>query len=134
MFSQAGLQDVNVTPPTAGTTPGLHITSLATSTVSATYDLSTFTDMFFRYLDITADGGKIYISFDNDSTGEIDQTVAGETIAAGTTEAVPWPIRDGEVRSYRLHNVTHRYLHVKADTGTPYLRICGSSQQGRSGE
>lgn len=132
MSSRTEVQAATVTPPTSGTTVGLHNTAIATETTSRTYDLSTYTNLFDKYIDLKADGGTIYVSFDNDSTGSIDQTVKGTASAAtaladGTTEAVPWPIVDGETLPCILTPTKNRYLHVKAATGTPVLRIRPSS-------
>lgn len=121
-----------VTPPTAGATPGAGITCIATDTTSRTYDLQAYTALFGRFVDFKADGGKVYFLLDNDSTGGLDQTVAGvagvtTAVADGTTEAVPWPLADGETLSCMLSPTAHRYLHVKASSGTPQLRIRPSS-------
>lgn len=125
-------QAMCVTPPTAGATPGAGVTCIGTDTTSRTYDLSAYTGLFGRYVDFKADGGKVYILLDGDSTGNIDETVKGTAGAAtapadGTTEAVPWPIADGETLSCRLSETAHRYLHVKGASGTAYLRIRPSS-------
>lgn len=130
--SRPEVQALTVTPPTAGTTVGLHVSCIATSTTSATYDMQSHTNFFNRYVDFKADGGKIYFSLDNDSTGSIDETVAGTAGAAtapadGTTEAVPWFLADGETTSFIPTPTKHRYLHVKAATGTPKLRFRASS-------
>lgn len=128
-------QDAHVTPPRAGTTPGKHVTCIATSTTSATHDMQAFTELYGRFLDIKADGGKIYVAFDDDSTGSISPATPGGAtgIASGTTEAVGWPIADGETLPVVLDPLVDKYMHVVAATGTPQLRIRGSSPKGGQG-
>lgn len=126
-MTTAERQDADVTPPTVGSTPGLNITSLATTTTSATHDLQAFAEMFGRFLNFTADGGTIYVAFSATDTGPIDENVSDTSVANGTEPRAVWPIRDGEVTAFRLTAASHRYLHVKAASGTPKLRICGSS-------
>jgi hypothetical protein len=114
----------------ASTTPAEGVTALSTSTASATHDLNSYPEFFGRYVDLKADGGKIYVVFDTDSTGSINEATTGATVATATTEATCWPIADGETLSVRLEKTTHRYLHVKAASGTPTLRIRTSSPRG----
>lgn len=130
MTTEAERQAANVTPPMASATPAEGVTALATSTTSATFDLDSYPEFFGRYVDLKADGGKIYVVFDNDSTGSINESTTGASISAATTEATCWPITDGETLSVRLEKTTHRYLHVKAASGTPTLRIRTSSPRG----
>lgn len=130
-------QALCVTPPEPGTTVGAGITCIATDTTSRTYDLAganldSAPGLYGRYVDFRADGGKIYIALDNDSTGAIDETVQGTAGVAtapadGTTEAVPWPLTDGETLSVQMNPTLHRYLHVKGASGTARLRIRPSS-------
>ncbi len=131
MSSVPQQQAMCVTPPTAGATPGDGVTCITTDTTSRTYDLQAFTGLYGRYVDFRADGAKVYILLDGDSTGSIDQTVAGAAASAtapadGTTEAVPWPLTDGETLSCRLSPTAHRYLHVKG-ASAGQLRIRPSS-------
>lgn len=123
MSGEAERQSANVSPPQASATPATGTTALATSTASATIDLNDYPAFFGRYVALQADGGKIYVAFDDDSTGSINETTTGATIAAGTTEAIPWAIPDGTTLNVRLERTTHRYLHTKAATGTPTLRL-----------
>jgi hypothetical protein len=115
-----------VTPPMAGAVVGENITVLATSTASASTDLGPTTNpgLFNRFVDVVADGGKIYVVFDNDSTHAIDETTTG------TTEATCWPLADGVPQSFVLDPTRHRYIHYKAASGTPTLRIRPSSPTG----
>lgn len=131
-MSTAQVQDAYVTPPVASATPGVGVTCLATDTTSRTYDLDAFAGFYGPYVDFVADGGKIYFVLDEDATGAINESVAGAAgaataIADGTTEAVPWPLNDGQVLPCILVKGKHRYLHVKAASGTPKLRIRASS-------
>lgn len=123
MSGESERQAATISPPQASTTPATGNTAIATSTSSATIDLGSYPQFFGRYVALQADGGKIYVTFDDDSTGSIDETVTGATVAAGTTEAVPWAIPDGTTLNVRLERTTHRYLHTKAAAGTPTLRI-----------
>src|SRR5687767_4250294 len=107
----------------ASATPAVGVTAIATSTASASVDLNAYPEFYGRYVDLQADGGKIYIVFDDDSTHSINEATTGTTIATGTTEAIPWAIPDGTTISVRLEKTTHRYLHHKAASGTPTLRI-----------
>ncbi len=133
MSNEAGLQADNVTPPTASSTPGVGVSCFSCSTTADTVDLYAaddrpYTGYFERYLSITADGGDIYVLFDDDSTNGIDQTVAHATSpVSATAETVPWLIKDGSIQSFRLDLDTHRYMHKKAVSGTPKLRIYPSS-------
>lgn len=123
MANEADRQAQNVSPPQASATPATGNTAIATSTSSATVDFNDYPQFFGRYVALQADGGKIYVTFDDDSTGSINETTTGTTLAGGTTEAIPWAIPDGTTLNVRLERTTHRYLHHKAATGTPTLRI-----------
>lgn len=123
MSGEAERQAQNVTPPMASATPATGVTALATSTASATFDLGSYPAFFGRFVALQADGGKIYVVFDDDSTGSINEATTGASIAAGTTEAIPWAIPDGATLNVRLERTTHRYMHVKAASGTPTLRM-----------
>jgi hypothetical protein len=118
-----------VTPPEASATVGKGITVLATSTASASTDLAPATNpgLFNRYVDVVADGGKIYVCFDEDSTHAINEATTG------TTEATCWPLADGVPQSFVLDPTRHRYMHYKAASGTPTLRIRPSSPKHSGG-
>lgn len=113
----------HVTAPEASATVGRGITVIATSTASAQTDLAPATNpgLFNRYVDIVADGGKIYVSFDDDTGHALNEATTG------TTEATCWPLADGVPQSFILDPVKHRYLNHKAASGTPTLRIRPSS-------
>lgn len=135
MSTAAERQDANVSPPTASATPGVGVTCVQVPSASTlVLDLDAYPGFFDRYLDFAADGGKVYVTFDDTSTGNIDTAAYGATLVAGTQKTHPWPIQDGEVRAYRLDKGAHRYLKARASTGTPLLRITPSSQTGRMGE
>jgi DNA-binding beta-propeller fold protein YncE len=123
MSNEADRQAQNVTPPFASATPAEGTTAIATSTSSASIDFNDYPAFFGRYVALQADGGKIYVTFDDDSTHSINEATTGSTLANGTTEAIPWAIPDGTTLNVRLERTTHRYLHHKAASGTPTLRI-----------
>lgn len=131
--SEAAVQAENITPPTASATPGVGVSCFSCSTSADTVDLYQADDKpylgyFDRYISLMADGGDIYILFDDDSTNGIDQTVAHATSpASATAETVPFLLKDGVEKPYRLTLGMHRYLHKKASSGTPKLRITPSS-------
>lgn len=123
MSNEASRHAVNITPPMASATPAVGTTAIATSTASATVDFNSYPAFFGRYVALQADGGKIYVTFDDDATGSINESTTGTTLSGGTTEAIPWAIPDGTTLNVRLERTTHRYMHHKAATGTPTLRI-----------
>lgn len=123
MANEADRQAQNISPPMASATPAVGVTAIATSTASATVDFNDYPAFFGRYVALQADGGKIYVVFDDDATGSINEATTGSTLATGTTEAIPWPIPDGTTLNVRIERTTHRYLHIKAASGTPTLRI-----------
>lgn len=123
MSTEAERQANNVTPPQASATPAVGTTAIATSTSSASIDFNSYPQFYGRWVALQADGGKIYVTFDDDSTHAINEATTGTTLADGTTEAIPWAIPDGTTLNVRLERTTHRYLHHKAASGTPTLRI-----------
>lgn len=126
-------QDIDVTPPFASDTPGEGVTCITADTQSRAYEMDPFGGFYGRYLDFKADGGKLYFTFSNDPSVLIDETLAGTAgdalaITTGTKKQVPWPLENGETRAFRLQKGRHRYLHVKAATGTVKLRFFPSSR------
>lgn len=131
--SESTRQAWNVIPPVASATPGEGVTSLSTSTTASVVDLfdasgNPYKGYFFRYLTIIADGADVYFAFSSANTPSISNTVAGVSVTAGTTTAVPAILKDGVAISVRLDSNSHRYLHLKAASGTPSVRIYPSSQ------
>lgn len=132
--SESTRQAWNVLPPTGSATPGQGVTCLATSTTASTVDLfdangAPYKGFFNRYLTITAEGADVYVLFDNAAGTVISQSVSHATsLTSATTTAVPAILKDGVSISVRLDPNTHRYLHLKAASGTPVVRIYPSSQ------
>lgn len=131
----AGQQAENITPPTAGTTPGEGVTAISTTTAASTVDLYAAADRpyegyFDRYISVMACSSDCYVLFDDDSTNGIDETVAHATlVTSGTAETVPWLLKDGVPQMFRLTKGSHRYMHLKAASGTPIIRIYPSSHK-----
>ncbi len=129
MTTEAERQAANPSPPTQSTTPGQGVTHLATSTVAAAYDLTSYPDFINRRVEILAATGKIWISFGASALPAIDKGAsAGATLAAGTAAANPYPIANGSSLTVRLDRTKQRYLHVQADASTPTLIIRPASQ------
>lgn len=132
--SESTRQAWNVLPPTGSATPGQGVTCLSTTTTASTVDLFDangvpYKGFFNRYVTITADGADVYFLFSNASGTTISQTVShGSSLTSATTTAVPAILKDGVSVSVRLDPNTHRYLHLKASSGTPVVRIYPSSQ------
>ena len=133
--SESTRQAWNVQPPTGSATPGEGVTCLSTSTTASTVDLFNSSGLpnkgyFNRYLTITAEGADIYFLFDMSSSTTIDPTVShGTSVSSATTTVVPALLKDGVSVSVRLDPNTHRYLHLKASSGTPLVRIYPSSEK-----
>lgn len=129
-------QASNVTPPTSSGTPGEGVTAIATTTSASTVDLwggnakpLNNPGYFDRYITIMACGADCYFLFSAASNVTIDNTIDEATVSAGTTVAVPFLLKDGVPQSFRLNEDDHRYLNLKAATGTPIVRITPSSQK-----
>jgi len=132
--SESTRQAFNVTPPTVSATPGEGVTVLTTSTTAAAVDLFDsngvpYSGFFNRYVTIVADGADVYFAFASANTPTIDNAAGGATVAAGTTTGTCSVLKDGVAIAVRLDSNSHRYLHLKASSGTPKVRIYGSSQK-----
>jgi len=128
-------QAENITPPTASATPGEGVTAISTSTTASTVDLYAaddrpYTGYFDRYVTFMSCGADCYILFDNDSTNGINEsTTHASNLTTATTEAIPWLLKDGVPQSFRLNKDDHRYIHLKAASGTPTVRFYPSSHK-----
>lgn len=133
--SIAGQQAENITPPTASTTPGEGVTAISTTTTASTVDLyigedNPYKGYFDRYVTFMSCGADCYILFDNDSTNGISEATAhASSLTSATTEAVPWLLKDGVPQCFRLERGSHRYVHLKAASGTPIVRFYPSSHK-----
>lgn len=132
--SESTRQAWNVTPPTVSATPGEGVTVLTTTTTAAAVDLFDgsgvpYPGLFYRYLTITADGADVYFAFASANTPAIDPTAGNTAVGTGTTTGTCAILKDGVSISVRLDPNSHRYLHLKASSGTPKVRIYGSSQK-----
>lgn len=132
--SEATQQANNRFPPTSSATIGEGITVLACTVTADTFDLwdgagvapAGFDNC---YISIRADGGKVYYSF-SATPVTIDETVSTTTTTvAGTTTVTCMDLPDGAGDDYRINAQQHRYINVKAASGTPYLRLWRSSQK-----
>jgi hypothetical protein len=132
--SEATRQAMNVTPATASATVGTGTSCFTTSTTASVIDLYAAADrpyenLYDCYLKIVADGANVYYAFSSASTPGIDETVGHATSpTSATTTAVPDLLVDGQPEWVRLTKGDHRYLHLKAASGTPKVRIRRSSQ------
>lgn len=129
MSNAADRQYHNDVGPFASTTPGLGVTVLATSTVAANKQLSTYKYFYDKFLTITAGGDAVWISFSSDGTPTIDKSYAGgSTIAAGTKAENAIKLAAGASIRVKLDKRLHKYIHFQADANTPTLTIRPSSQ------
>lgn len=119
---------VNLRPPAQGTTPGLGVTRLASSTTAAKQDISGLPRLYGKRLRIknesVAAGEAIFISFS--LTGATDVSAAataGATFAAGTTADQGFKLNPGESIDVRLDKAKHVFFHWDALAGTPVLCI-----------
>ncbi len=131
MSSTVELEAANIIAPVlngAGRRALNRIAAIATSTSSARTDLSTLISDVGdgHYLTLMADGGDIYIAFNNADAGSIDETATG----AGAT--VPWKLEDSVPQHFRIVENFYWAIH-KAASGAPKLRVylssCGSQQE-----
>lgn len=132
--SESTRQAWNVLPPTGSATPGQGVTCLSTTTTASTVDLFDanglpYKGFFNRYLTITAEGADVYVLFSANSGTSINPTVShASSLTTATSAVVPALLKDGVSVSVRLDPSSHRYLHLKASSGTPVVRIYPSSQ------
>jgi hypothetical protein len=127
-MSQVANQYYNPVPPILSTTPGVGITWLATSVTSTAFDLGSYPDLFGKYLDLYADGGKIWIAFSPATATISKASTPGASIAAGTLGTTCVPIAANGVLTVRLDLSGQRWLIAQADAGTPNLILVPSSQ------
>lgn len=116
-------------PPTQGTTPGLGITRLATSTTAASFALGSYPDLFHKRLTISNEGtDAVWLAFaPNADTTLAKATAAGATIAAGTVAANGFKLAGGASGEVVLNTEDHAYLWLQADANTPTVCIYPSS-------
>lgn len=132
-MTEAGRQAENVWPPFASTTPGTGVTAIATTTADLVVDLwdsngNPYSGFYNRYVSIVSCGADCYWTLSDATTPTISEAVTGTTVAAGTTKAVPDILKDGVPQAFRIDDSSIRYLHLKAATGTPIVRLRPSSQ------
>lgn len=131
--SEATRQANNVTPPTSSATPGVGVTAIATTTAAVSLDLfqtatQPYEGFFDRYVELMAVGADILFSFS--ATAVTIALAAGTTISGSTSATQPSFLINGIPRPYRLNKTDHRFLNIKASSGTPILIITPSSQPG----
>lgn len=131
MSSAVEIEAANIIAPVlngAGVHARNRIAAIATSTSSAVTDLTSLISDVGKghYLTFMADGGDIYVAFNNANSGSIDETATG----AGVT--IPWKLEDSLPQHFRIVE-NYTYIITKAATGTPKLRVYVSSC-GTSGE
>lgn len=114
--------------PTQGTTPGLGITRLASSTTAAKEDISSYKHFYGKRLALknesTTAGDALFVSFS--LTGATDVSAgatAGANVAAGTTADQGFKILPGETVYVTLNSAQHKYIHWDAAANTPTLCI-----------
>lgn len=133
MSNEGVRQYVNAVPPTQGTTPGVGITRLASSTTTAKADLDAYPLLFGRRITLknesTTAGDAIFVSFS--ATGATDVSAAaaaGTTPALGTTADQGYKLLPGESLTVRLDRLAQRWIHWDALANTPVLCIYPSSE------
>lgn len=132
MTTEVERQYANNIGPIASAIPGFGTAAITTSTTAAVVDLQLLPgnkySLHNRYIELQADGGDIYIAFSSDGVPVIDETAGNTTLATGTLATVPWKLVSNTSMRIRCEKDTYRYLHVKAASGTPKLRIRPASQ------
>ena len=133
MTTPAEQQAANVTPPIPGDIDAQDWILALDATTSAAYvDLSSYPLVFDRYLDVKADGAKIYVAASPVTTA-IDETATGSTLTTADGASVCWPVTDGETISIRITDGTP-YLHFKgAASGTLRVRTSSTPSMARIG-
>jgi hypothetical protein len=131
MSTTAEQQAGNITSPATGdVTDREWMMALATSGTAAYVDMGNYPSYFDRYIDIQADGGKIYVATSSATTA-INKSTTGATPTTADGATICWAIPDGQTISIRP-NKARPYLHFQADTGTPTLRVRTSSNESNS--
>lgn len=129
-MSEVESQSAHLTPPTGGNyDDDDSIMSFTATTSAASIDLSAATALHRRFVDVKADGDKIYFSF-TASAVTIVKTAEGTTVATADGTTVPWFLSNGEVECAGvLDPLRHRYLNVLADSTSSKLRLRTSSRK-----
>lgn len=129
-MSEVESQSAHLTPPTGGLFDGDDVILSFTATTSAvSIDLSTCTALHRRFVDVKADGDKIYFSF-TASAVTIVKTTEGVTAATADGTAIPWFVSNGEAECVGvLDPLRQRYLNVLADSTSSKLRLRTSSRK-----
>lgn len=129
-MSEVESQSAHLTPPTGGEFDSDDVILSFTATTSAvSIDLSTCTALHRRFVDVKADGDKIYFSF-TASAVTIVKTTEGVTVSTADGTAIPWFVANGEIECVGvLDPLRHRYLNVLADSTSSKLRLRTSSRK-----